>query len=93
MIPRPILIPEPRAAEFDGRERAAPPGLVGALERARIGTDSLPGVRLLQDSALPREGYRLEIGRRDIRLAWGDPAGRWNGVQTLRGLAAGFDAA
>lgn len=89
MSSRPVLVPEPRSAEFDGREREAPPGLPEALERARVDTETVPGVQLLHDPSLPPEGYHLEIGAREIRLASRDQAGRWNAIQTLRGLAAG----
>ena len=75
--PRPALVPAPvRLEERSGTCRVK----VGAL------TADVFAKRTV-DAALPKEGYRLEIGEAGVSVAAADDAGFFYALQTLRQLA------
>lgn len=101
VIPAPSLVRPDPAARFSldsGTGVSAAPGAESVADHLAellrpatgfavpVGGAGEGAIALTLDEALGAEAYRLEIAQAGVRLAGGDPAGLFHGVQTLRQL-------
>ena len=101
-MPQDLLIPRPRNFELTGGAmpltllHAEAPDLLATEARAadtlfqqmQLWGEALP-CRLLLNTELPAEGYELVVAAEGVRIAGGDRAGVFYGIQTLRQLLEG----
>jgi len=95
-----MLVPRPRSLVLRGGAFVIGPDAnlrgpddLTALLRRELGPTGLPlltgggtGIELAVDPSLGREAYRLTAGAGGVRIAGGDRAGVFYGIQTLKQL-------